>query len=151
MAAIEQRRTDVAAVRRLEAMQLRIAGHSQQAVAEKLGVTQQRVSAMESEWLASRQPSSEVTEARRQMQLAGIDEIRARLVRLLEDEVDTPARLSVVDRIAKLWEREAKLVGLDLQQGISVTVVTAEALASYLGWDDQLAIEGTATEITDGT
>lgn len=135
MATIERKRpADIAAVRRTEAMALRIAGHSQQAVAEKLGVTQQRVSAIEHEWLAAREPSSEVTEARRQVQLAGIDDVKTRLFALLEAEVDTPARLGVVDRIVKCWDREARLVGLDLQQGISVTVITREAVAELL-WD----------------
>lgn len=134
-------------------MQLRIAGHSQDAVAERMGITQQRVSAIEIEWLASRQPSTEVTEQRRQMQLAGIDSVRSRLIASLELEDELGARLAVVDRIAKLWDREAKLVGLDLQAGLSLSVnVGAEQLAALLGYDPpQEAIEGTAVEITDGS
>lgn len=134
-------------------MDLRIAGHSQDVVAEKLGITQQRVSQIEREWLAAREPSSEVTEQRRQMQLASIDAVRSKLFALLEAEVETPGRLAVVDRLDKLWNREARLVGLDLQAGVSVAVVTAEAMAAYLGWsegDEPAAIEGSAVEIPAG-
>lgn len=154
MAAVEQRRKDspleIQAKRR-EIIRLRCEGHTMQRVAEMVGLAgPSSVQHHEQAWLAEQTPSSEQTEQRRQMQLAGIDSVRARLFALLDAEVETPARLSVVDRLAKLWEREAKLVGLDMQQGVSVTMVTAEALASYLGWDDQ-AIEGSAVEITDGS
>jgi predicted transcriptional regulator len=137
---------DVAAIRKTEAIQLRIAGHTQAAVAERLGVSQQQVSLYELDWLASRKPSAEVTEERRQQQLAGIDATRARLSDLLaDDDLELAARLAVVDRIAKLWEREAKLVGLDLERGVSVTLVTREALASAL-WD----VEADAVELPSG-
>lgn len=152
MATVERKRpAAVGAVRRVEAIQMRIAGHSQSAVAEKLGVTQQRVSAIEAEWLASRQPSVEVTEARRQQQLAGIDEVRSRLFAELDSEhVDHAAWLGVVDRISKLWEREAKLVGLDLAPGLQVHVMpSAEQVAVAYGWDKQAVIEGQAVEITE--
>ena len=154
MATVERKRpVDVAAVRRTEAIQLRIAGHSQDAVAAKLGITQQRISAIEREWLASRQPSNEATEERRQKQLAGIDHVRAKLFDVLDrltiDTIPEEEWLPIVDRIDKLWAREARLMGLDLQQGVSVTLVTREALAAAL-WNAEDVVDVVPVEITEG-
>lgn len=149
MATAERRRPLDVAVRKAQAIELRIAGHTQDEVATKLGVSQQRISVIEHEWLASRQPSSEVTEARRQLQLAGIDQVRARLMAALDDDLGQP-RVEIVDRINKLWEREARLVGLDLQLGVTVNVLTRESLADVL-YADEPVIEGVAVEIEANT
>lgn len=72
----------------------------------------------------------------------------------LEGDADhlflTPAQLVLptTDRLVKLMDRKARLMGLDLQAGIQVTLVTRESLALSLGWDD-VVIEGEATEITE--
>lgn len=150
MAAVERKRSNVVNVKRTQAIELRVAGYSQDAVAERMGITQQRVSQLEREWLAEREPSAEVTEQRRQMQLAGIDAVRSKLFDALAGETEMAVRLAVVDRLDKLWSREARLVGLDMQQGVAVAVVTAEAMAAYLGWSEDGVVDVAAVEITDG-
>lgn len=146
MATVARLKTDS---KRAEIIEMRFKGHTLQQVGDKLGMTLQGVKYHEDAWLAAQRPSSEVTEARRQMQLASIDALRMSLFAALEDELETSTRLAVVDRIAKLWEREAKLVGLDLERGISVTLLTRESLAAGLGWDPSV-IDAEATEITSG-
>lgn len=120
--------------KRAEIIRMRFAGMTLQQVGDQLGMTLQGVKYHEDAWLAEQKPSTEVTESRRQMQLAGIDAVRSRLFEHLEGEDGKPD-VQVVDRLAKLWEREARLVGLDLQQNVSVLAVTREALAEALGRD----------------
>jgi hypothetical protein len=133
--------------KRAEIIRMRFAGQTLQQVGDQLGLTLQGVKYHEDAWLAEQKPSSEVTEERRQKQLAGIDAVRARLFEHLEGDDGKPD-VAIVDRLAKLWEREAKLVGLDLQQGINVTVVTREALAAAL-WSADDVVDVEATEETE--
>jgi hypothetical protein len=130
---------------RSEIVKLRLAGHRLEDIAEKLGMTEAGVRYHQEAWLASQKPSSEQTEELRQMQAAKIDSLAARL----EPRLDSDDYLAVTDRLVKLMDRKARLMGLDLQQGVSFTLVTREALAGAL-WDaDAGVVEGTATEVTD--
>jgi hypothetical protein len=131
---------------RARAVELRLAGKTYEAIAKELGLAGHSSARYHVDaWLAEQQPTAEQTESLRQIQAAQVDAILEKLWPQRDD-------VAVVDRLVKLMDRKARLMGLDLQQGISVTVVTAEALASYLGWDaEPEAIEGSAVELTDGS
>ncbi len=146
MATVERLKTDS---KRAEIIKLRFAGHTLEQVGAVVGLTLQGVKYHEDAWLAEQKPSSEVTEHRRQMQLAAIDSVRTRLFAALDDDEGNP-RPEIVDRIDKLWIREAKLVGLDLTVGVTVNVITRESLAEMIWVDEPVVIEGTAVEIEAG-
>lgn len=147
MAAIEKRSVRPATqIKQAEIVKLILAGKSQYDIAEQLGCSEASVRYHKQGWLELQRPSSELTEELRQTQAAVIDALHEKLWPLLE----TDDYLAVTDRLVKLMDRKAKLMGIDLERGISVTMVTAEALASYLGWDEEPVIEGQAVEITDG-
>lgn len=136
--------------KRREIIRLRYEGNTLERTAELVGLAgPSSVQHHEQAWLAERTPSAEVTEHRRQLQLEGIDSLRARLFAALDDDDGRP-RVEVVDRINRLWEREAKLVGLDLQLGVTVNVLTRESLADVL-YADEPVIEGVAVEIEANT
>ena len=97
-------------------------------------------------WLAELKPSAEQTEELRQTQAAQIDAVYAKLWPQLDGE----DYLAVTDRLVKLMDRKARLMGLDLQQGISVTVVTREALAAALWEAEDVVVDVTPVEITEG-
>jgi hypothetical protein len=138
--------------KRAEIIKLRCQGHTLDDVARMVGLAgPSSVKYHEDAWLAEQKPSSEQTEERRQKQLASVEEVRVRLFAMLSSEPETSDRLAVVDRIEKLWNREARLMGLDLQAQSGVTLnVTAEALAQVFGFDAQ-AVDVQAEEITDGS
>lgn len=130
---------------RARAVEMRLAGKTYETIAKELGLAGHTSARYHVDaWLAEQKPSPEQTEELRQVQAAQIDAITEKLWPQRDD-------VAVVDRIVKLMDRKAKLMGIDLERGISVTMVTAEALASYLGWDEEPAIEGSAVEITDGS
>jgi hypothetical protein len=61
--------------------------------------------------------------------------------------------LAVNDRLVKLMDRKARLMGLDLERSINVNVVpTAEQFAAFLGWDPQgEAVDAEAEELPSDT
>lgn len=134
--------------RRSKVVDLARTGKSYRRIAEDLGISSPSVVARDiAAWAAETRPSSEVTEELRKLQREEIMALRERLWARMEDP---DVQLAVTDRLVKLQEREARLMGLDLQQGISVTILTREGLARAMDWDP-LAIEGTAEEeATDG-
>lgn len=95
-------------------------------------------------WAAETRPSAEATEELRKLQHEQILGLREKLYARL----DSDDYLAVTDRLVKLMDRESRLMGLDLQPGIGVAVVTREQLAALL-YDAQGVVEGTAEEITN--
>ncbi len=59
--------------------------------------------------------------------------------------------LAVVDRLVRVMERTSGLGGLDLQPSMHLTMgVTAEAIASYLGWDPEPSVQDVQAEELPG-
>lgn len=152
--------------RRAKVVDLAKRGRAYSAIAIELGIGSKATVARDiAAWCAETKPTPEATEELRKLQAEEIRGLREKLWNRLETpaydhegnallhpvtgkmvlEVD----VTVVDRLVRLMEREAKLLGLDLERNIQVTQITAEGLAA-LFWDGQpAAIEGTATEIVE--
>lgn len=98
-------------------------------------------------WAAETRPSAEATEELRKLQNEQIDSLAEKLWARLE----TDDYLAVTDRLVKLMDRKARLMGLDLERNVQVNVLpSAEALAAAFGWDASAGVvEGTAVEVTD--
>ena len=119
-------------------------------------------------WMTEHGPASEQVNELRQIQSAKIDAMEAnlapRVMRPLRNDdgeiiydgtgdnrkpvpvVDVP----VAQLVIKLWERKARVFGLDMERapGPGNTVPTAEALAELFGWDGQpSAIDVEAEEL----
>jgi hypothetical protein len=152
---------------RLQVMNLRLAGHTLWETADKLGMTEAGVRYHQEAWLAEQKPSAEQTEELRQMQAAQIDSLTTKLSHVVDrpvfdedgnvllhpvtGEPVKTADVQVVDRLVKLMDRKARLMGLDLATQTSITLnVTAEGLAAALGFDDSVidveAVEQPALE-----
>jgi hypothetical protein len=137
------------AIKRAKIIEMRMAGASLERIGEEIGLSHEGVRYHQQAWLAEQTPSAEQTEELRQLQAAQIDALTAKLWPMLATE----DYLAVNDRIVKLMDRKARLMGLDLERNVNISVLpTAEQFARFLGWDDQEtpAIEGNAVEITDG-
>jgi len=135
------------AAKRAEIIDLRMAGHTLEAIAAKVGLgSSQAVRYHIDAWLSEQRPSSEQTEELRQFQARQIDSLATRL----EARVESDDYLAVTDRLVKLMDRKARLMGLDLTVGVTVNVLTRESLAELIWVDDAPAIEGEAVEIEAG-
>ena len=98
-----------AAARREEAVRLRLAGYSYAQIGERLGVTKQAAHTYVSSSLADlRAATAEAAEDVREMELARLD---AMLVPMLE--AAEAGQQTAVDRVLRIQERRAKLLGLD--------------------------------------
>lgn len=133
---------EVAAKRR-QVVDLRLAGHTFDDIAAKTGLAgHSSVRYHLDAWLAEQKPSSEQTEELRQVQAAQIDAMAERLWPNRDD-------VAVVDRLVKLMDRKARLMGLDLQANVSVVVLTRESLAAAL-WSADDVVDVEPVEVTDG-
>lgn len=136
--------------RRAQAVDLAKTGQPYRAIGAALGVNASTVARDIAAWAAETKPSVEATEELRKLQLEEINGLAVKLWAKLDGE----DYLSVVDRLVKLMERKARLMGLDMptQVQVGLNLPTAEALAELFGQVDANAgaIEGTAVEITDG-
>jgi hypothetical protein len=139
-----------AAEKHARVIELTLAGYTQEAIATACGYSDKSsVRYVQQKWIAENQPSHEQTEELRQIQAAQIDAIHERLwPHLIGD--DGKPDVQVVDRVAKLMDRKARLMGLDLQPGMTVNVfATAEGMVAALGLDASV-IEVEAEELPAG-
>lgn len=155
----------VSTEKRARIVELAKDGLSYETIAKDVGLgSRQAVAYHLKRWFEETRPDPEAAAELRQMQWARLEDLVAHLrprtlgplmgmfgpVKGEDGQYIIVPNVPVIDRLLKVYERQAKLMGMDLERGVSVTMVTAEALASYLGWDDQVVIEGRAEEITDG-
>lgn len=130
---------------RAKVVQLRLEGKTLDKIAAELGYAgQSSVRYHLDAWLSEQRPSAEQTEELRQIQSQQLDALHDKLWPRLESD----DYLAVTDRLVKLMDRKARLMGLDLQLGVTVNVITRESLADVL-YADEPVIEGTAVEVTD--
>lgn len=135
-------------------------GKTQEAIAEQHGIDQTRVSQIIKATIASI-PEEDLAERRKRV-LDGLDMLSQVAAEVMEDGVaqawsngrpmtnedgtpilDYGARLAAVDRLLKIGERQAKLLGLDAAQRVDVAVseqakeamsaAAAEAIARLAG------------------
>lgn len=140
-------------------------GYTYDSIAKDVGLnSRQAVAYHLKQWFEETRPDPEATAELRQMQWARLEDLiaalRPRVVGPLmgmfgpvkvDGEFVIVPQPAIIDRLLKVYERQAKLMGLDLQPGIQVGVMTAEGVAAYFGWDPPAAvIEGVAVEITSG-
>lgn len=98
-----------AAMRREEAVRLRTLGHTYEQIGERLGVTRQAAHGYVRDSLAAlRAQTAESAEDVRDQELARLD---AMLVPMLE--AAAAGQQTAVDRVLRIQERRAKLLGLD--------------------------------------
>lgn len=136
----------VATDRRARVVDLAKTGKPYRAIGLELGVNASTVARDIAAWAAETKPSVEATEELRKLQREEILALREKLWARIDDD----DRLAVVDRLVRLQEREAKLMGLDLTQQINIGInVSAEAIASLFADHEAGVIEGTAVEVTD--
>ena len=146
------------AAKQAKVVKLRLAGLSLDEIAARVGLAGRSGAHYHvTKWVESLQPSSEMAEEYRQTQLARAEERYRRFRPLAMGEVDEATGewkrepdWQAVTAIQRDSERMTRMLGADLERNVSVNVVTAEALAAYLGWDDQAVdvVEAEALEIT---
>lgn len=134
--------------KRAEVVELRMQGKTLEAIAKQTGLAGgSSVRYHLNAWLKEQRPSMEQTEELRHLQAAQIDRLCDRIWPMLASD----DYLAVVDRLVKLMERKARLFGLDLERGVQVNLLTAEAMAAALEYDAPPAvIEGSAVELEAG-
>jgi hypothetical protein len=123
-------------------------GHSQRAIAGEVGFAPSAIHQHLAAYMAELTPSSELAEQWRQTRLARADE---RFRRLAPLALADPPDYAALSALQKEEESITKMLGANLEQAGIVGVFTAESLAKYLEWDAEPVIEGTATEITEGS
>lgn len=153
----------VSTEKRARIVELAKDGWSYEAIAadEKVNLgSRQAVAYHLKRWFEETRPDPEETAELRQMQWTRLEDIvtvlRPRVMGPLmgmfgpvkgeDGEFIIVPQPAVIDRLLKVYERQAKLMGMDLQQGIALVPITREALAAALGRVEPLVIEGTAEE-----
>jgi hypothetical protein len=131
-------------------IELTLAGWTQDAIATACGYSDRSgVRYVQQKWVTENQPSHEQTEELRQIQTAQIDALHEKLwPHVIGD--DGKPDVQVVDRVAKLMDRKARLMGLDLQPGAQVSLITAEGLAELFGYDGAEVLDIDAEELPAG-
>lgn len=136
-----------------EAVRMRTAGMRFPDIAIELGCSQATAQRLVDKWIRLQVPSEEQTEALRQVMLERLEELHAtywnaargigtrsytnkRGVVRTKDLYAQPSE-RYGELILKIMDREAKLMGVDLQPNAQTIVVTAESIAQFLGWDPQ--------------
>jgi hypothetical protein len=100
--------------RRTEAVKLRIAGHSYRHIAKQLGISlAQAHKDVQTVLKRTRDEADEVADEARDIDLARIDQGLKTVLEFLESAKDDELKLKAIDRLVRLQERRAKLLGLD--------------------------------------
>lgn len=151
-------RTEQAAINKARAMKLRLLGWSFQRIADELGLAKSTVYGYVSEQLEElRKERAELGDKVRDMELAKLDDWDNRLYALIEGdpvpcecpkcgvevtcpECDEPITVGqrvdgkelreTIDRLAKLAERRAKLLGIDAPEKIEVDLSVIDELSA---------------------
>ncbi len=130
-------------IRDEEVVRLKVAGYTHEQAAAAVGLASRGgVTDILTKWINVRGPSSELVEQYRRLQGAQCDQLLAAHWEAGVGErgphgdwiaVPDP---TVIAPLVRVMERKAKLYGLDMPAGLSISVVpTAEQFAAFLGWD----------------
>lgn len=130
--------------KRAQIVELAREGHSERAIAAMVGLSKTAARYHLEAYRAELAPSSELAEEWRQQRLARADE---RFRRLSPLALADPPDYQALTALQREEESITKMLGANLELGLSVNVITAETLAGWLGWDDQSAIDVESKEI----
>lgn len=108
----------LAETRKRDALELRLRGHSYMDIGEQLGITLEGARQCVKKALAEvREQAAESAIEVREQEAARLDRMLLRLETLLEQSADdVTAALAIQDRMLRVQDRRAKLLGLDLQR-----------------------------------
>jgi len=119
---------------RREALDLRRAGHSYRTIARMQGVAVSTAHARVTEALTAYLPRETVEDARR-VELDRLDTATEHTLTIMTGSDDDELRLKAVDRLVRLAERRAKLLGLDAPTNARIEVtptVTADQILALI-------------------
>lgn len=129
--------------RRKQVVDLRVAGKPVAEIAEIVGVSQSTVGVYLRDWVLSQTPTEEATAELRKLmheRLESMHERHWRQAMGIQNEDGTwklPPSREAGEFCLKIMDREAKLMGVDLQPSNTTLLISAESIAAYLGWDPQ--------------
>jgi DNA-binding CsgD family transcriptional regulator len=112
------RRMQIAEARKRDALELRLRGHNYVEIGEALGVSSEGARyAVKKAMAEIRTEAAETAIEVREQEAARLDRMLLRLEGLLEQSADdVTAALAIQDRMLRVQDRRAKLLGLDLQR-----------------------------------
>jgi len=112
------RRMQIAEARKRDALELRLRGHNYVEIGEALGVSSEGARyAVKKAMAEIRTEAAETAIEVREQEAARLDRMLLRLETLLEQSADdVTAALAIQDRMLRVQDRRAKLLGLDLQR-----------------------------------
>lgn len=100
-----------------DAMALRLRGHTYVEIGEACGVTAEGARrACQRAMAEIRTETAETAAEVREQEAARLDAVLVRLAELAEQSADESTALAVIDRLLRVQDRRAKLLGLDLQR-----------------------------------
>lgn len=121
-----------------KALQLRAQRLTYAEIGQRLGVSGEAARlAVLREYDRLRASNLETAEEVRAQELESLDGLESRLLELaLTGDVEDPHTLSCVDRILKIKERRARLLGLDVKGGIEIAAASSEMAVRIYVPDD---------------
>ena len=121
-------------------------GHTERAIAEMVGLSKTAARYHLEAYRAELTPSSELAEEWRQTRLARADE---RFRRLGPLALADPPDLQALAALQREEESITKMLGANLEVGVSLSLITREALAAAL-WEAEDVVDVMPVEITEG-
>lgn len=129
--------------KRKRIVELRVAGKTIDEISETMGLAHSTVYDHLRQWVTSQTPPDEqVAEVRRVMH-ERLEKMVDRhwqvaMGRMNEDGTwEVPPSREASEFLLRVLDREAKLMGVDMQPSQQTILISAESIAAYLGWDPQ--------------
>lgn len=145
--------------RRKEIVEMRIAGKTVPFIAQTLGLADGTVQKHLRDWVLSNTPSDEATSELRKIMHERLEAMHDRHwqqamgIQNEDGSWRIPPSKDAGEFCLKIMDREAKLMGVDMQPSQTTLLISAESIAAYLGWDPQpghsAVIDVTPTEEPD--
>lgn len=142
-----------------ECVAMRVAGKKYSVIADHLGVSASTARKVVDQWIASQAPSESQTESLRHL-------MQERLETLYEVYYPIATGTGVTKRgtpreepnekagefLLKVMDRHSRLMGVDMVPSSVTIAISAEAIATFLGWDERApeAIDVTPVELEAG-
>lgn len=140
---------------RAKCVELRVEGYTYARMAEELGISTSMCHQHVERWIAEQVPTADRTEEIRQVMMERLETLhntywraanglpqwytRKNGERVLGPAAPPNENCGAI--LLKIMDRQAKVAGVDLQPNTTVVQVTAEAIASFLGWDQDSNVE----------
>lgn len=126
-----------------EIVRLRISGLKAEEIGELVGLTSRSVNRHVERWVMEQTPAPDQAETLRMVMQERLEFMHSTYWNIANGLSINGERVpgrepepKAGEMVLKIMDRQAKLMGVDLQPNTTTILISAESIAAYLGWDD---------------